>query len=410
MKLSKLLSLLLLFALPLFGQMSPESNSLSTDMDGAQAFNESIRSLKGELRSYFKKAGEIFREEGSESEYKKLLAEVRALKDKIRSLEEEWRKTSVDETASSDDAYSLWDVGETTLPQLVMEYGSSDYLYIIPAELSGMKMSLYSSIPLPRESWNEMVEMILAQNGVGIKKLNPFAKQLYILKLDPSAIEGIVSREEDLDLFYSYSRLFYVFSPPPEQVKAMQSFFERFSDPKQTIVQSIGSKLVFVSSRETIGKLLGLYHAVWEQNKGKVVRLVNLTKINAVEAEKVLKAVFSDTSNKARPTFYPGGGDELATLALPQGLLLIGESETVERGEKILADLECQLEDPGEKVIYWYTCKHSNPEDIAQVLEKVYDSLIGCSFEKKRNGSGPSPDSKSRGSSSASYSIIAGSK
>ncbi len=130
-----------------------------------------------------------------------------------------------------------------------MEYGASDHLYIIPQELSGMKVSLFSSVPLPRESWSEMIEIILAHNGVGAKKLNAFAKQLYILKLDPSAIQGIVSREQDLQLFPNQARLFFVFSPPAEQLRSVQSFFERFSDPKQTTVQSIGSKVALVSSR-----------------------------------------------------------------------------------------------------------------------------------------------------------------
>ncbi len=85
---------------------------------------------------------------------------------------------------------------------------------------------------------------------------------------------------------------------------------------------------------------------------------------------KGLRAVFSDPASKGRPTYYPSAADELSILALPQGLILIGETETVDRGHRILTDLESQLEDPGEKVIFWYSCKHSNPEDIAGVLEK----------------------------------------
>jgi general secretion pathway protein D len=282
----------------------------------------------------------LSQKESREKEYQELLSDVRGTREKIRNLEEKWRKTSVEETARSDEPYAMWDVGETTLSQLVMEYGASDFLYVIPQELSGMKISLYSGIPLPHESWSEMIEMILAQNGVGVKKLNPFVKQLYILKLDPSGIEAIVAKESDLQLFGSHSRLFYVFSPPPEQLKSIQSFFERFSDPKQTMVQAIGSKVAIVSNRETVEKLIGLYHAVWEQSQGRVARIVNLTKILPAEAEKVLKTVFSDAGSKNRPTYYPSNADELATLVLPQGLVLVGESDTVERGQKIIADLD----------------------------------------------------------------------
>jgi general secretion pathway protein D len=353
------------------------------DAEGAVRFNSSIGELKSLLQVKFKEALELARKKADEGRFKQLLIEVQETKAKIAAQEEKWRVSSLAESGAVDDPYALWDIGETTIAQLVMEYGASDYLYIIPQELTAMKISLYASIPLPRESWGEMIEAILVHNGVGVKKINTYAKQLYILKLDPSAIEGIVDKEEKLELFENHARLFYVFSPPSEQLKSVQGFLERFSDPKQTTVQSMGSKVIIVSTKETIGKLLGLYHAVWEANAGKVVRLIPLGKIQPVEAEKVLKAVFTDSTNKGRPSFYPSGADELMVLTLPQGLVLVGENETVERGQRILQELESQMDDPGEKVIYWYACKHSNPEDIAAVLEKVYDSLIGSSFEKK---------------------------
>ncbi len=359
-----------------------ELPNLAPDAEGAQNFNTTLADLRGRLKDRFEKAAALADTGADEVEFRNLLAEVKSLKHEIALLEEQWRSAAVRESTTEDGAYALWDVGETTLAQLIMEYGASDHLYIIPQELSGMKVSLFSSIPLPRESWSEMIEILLAQNGIGAKKLNPFAKQLYILKLDPSAIQGIAT-EKDLPLFPNHARLFFVFSPPPEQLRSVQSFFERFSDPKQTTVQSIGSKVALVGSRETIEKLIGLYNAVWDKGKGKVVRLFNVTKVTPSEAEKVLKAVFSDGSARGRPTYYPPAADELSILTLPQGLVLIGETETVDRGHRILSDLESQLEDPGEKIIYWYSCKHSNPEDIAEVLEQVYDSLIGSNFERR---------------------------
>ena len=371
--------------------LTAEERPFNSDVEGARDYNRNLSELRERLREKFERASKVAQKEGGESDYRQLLSDVRGLKKEILSLEERWRRTSIEEGSSSDETYALWDVGEATLSQLIMEYGATDYLYIIPQELTGMKISLYSSIPLPRESWSEMIEMILTHNGIGVKKLNPFAKQLYILKLDPSAIEGVVSNEEDLEFFPQQARLFFVLSPPVEQIKSLQVFFERFSDPKQTTIQAMGSKVILISTRETIEKLLGLYRAVWEKEKGKMVRLVHLSKIVVQEAEKVLKAVFSDVALKGRPNLYPGGADELTLLALPQGLVLVGEPETVERGEKVLADLEAQLEDPSEKVIYWYTCKHSNPEDIACVLDKVYDSLLGSSFEKRNDASCPTP-------------------
>lgn len=362
------------------------------DLENAQNYNLALQRLRLAVQEKYNEALQIEETLEGEGKYREILQSIRSLKQQIYTLEEQWRVGAVKEGVSSDEGYALWDVGETTLSQLIMEYGATDYLYVIPQELSAMKMSLFSSVPLPRESWGEMIEMILAHNGVGVKKLNSFAKQLYVLKLDPCAIEGIISREEDLGIFSNQARLFFVLSPPVEQLKSLQAFFEKFSDPKQTTVQAVGTKVVLISTRDTVEKLLGLYRAVWKQEQGKVVRLLRSAKMVPQEAEKVLKAFFNDATQKGRPNFNAITGDDLTVLSLPQGLVLIGENETVTRGEKIIADLEEQLDDPGEKVIYWYSCKHTNPEDIAAVLEKVYDSLIGSGFEKKGD-SPPTPGS-----------------
>ncbi|MBF8262991.1 MAG: gspD [Parachlamydiales bacterium] len=381
----------ILIWLPALILMSTAGWADGNDPAIVQEFAQESISLKERVRHQYDEAAQLVQSGADEAQYIALLNEIKSIKMEKAALQEKWRKSFANE--SSDESYALWDMGETTLSQLVMEYGASDYLYVIPPELSAMKLSLFSSIPLPRESWGEMMEMILSHNGVGVKALNPWVKQLYILKLDPSAIRCIVSREEDLTLAEPHERVFFVFSPKAEQIKSIQGFFERFSDPRQTTVQAIASKIVLVSTRETVEKMLGLYRAVWEQDRGKVVKLVNLMKIAPAEAEKVLKAVFGDPAAKSRAPFYPGGED-LSILTLPQGLVLAGEEEAVLRGERIVMDLEQQLEDPGEKVVYWYSCKHSNPEDIAGVLTQVYDSLIGAQMEKK--GESPAPSTPSQ--------------
>lgn len=363
----------------LFFSISAQGEDFQADASGALRYNESLRSLRGQLAEAFQRAEALSAKGAEEEVYQELLEKVKGLQKEILQLEEKWHRSSVQQ----EEEYALWDMGETTLSQLIMEYGAADFLYVIPPELSAMKISLFSNIPLPRESWNEMIDLILYHNGVGAKKINSYVKQLYILKLDPSAVEGIVDQEKDLDLFPPQARLFFVLSPPGDQLKAVQSFFERFSDAKQAMIQVVGSKVVLVASRQTLENLLGLYHAVWEKNTGKVVRLVALTKIAAAEAEKVLKATFSEGAAKGRPGFYPGGVEEIATLTLPQGIVLIGESDTVERGARILSELELQMEDPGENIVYWYVCKHSPPEEIAQILDRVYGSLIGASTPKE---------------------------
>lgn len=374
--------------------------SLFPSAEEAQDFNESLGVLKEELEQKFEEAFLYFDKGEKEEKFRDLLSSVGEIRKKIRGLEEKWRKDASEEITKSDEPYAMWDVGETTLSQLIMEYGSNDFLYVIPQELSSMKIHLFSGIPLPHESWGEMIEMILSQNGVGIKKVSPFVKQLYIMKLDPSAVEAVVAKEEDLSLFDKHERLFFVLSPPPEQLKSVQAFLDRFCDPKQAIIQAIGSKVAIVASKETIERLMGLYHAIWEKNQGKVVRIAPLSKMSPKEVEKVLKAVFSEASQKGRPTYFTPNIDELTTLIIPQGLALIGEGPTVERAEKMIAEMEAQIESPDEKIVYWYTCKHTTPEDVVEVLAQVYGFLTDASSGKTQAESSPSPLEPSKKKSS----------
>jgi general secretion pathway protein D len=372
------------FSLPLFA----EDILAAKELVETKYKNEEIHALREKLRKKYEEAGSS---RAVESDSRQLLEQINQIKKEILAKEEEFRKAFLKDNEGSTEAYALWDQGETTLSQLLMEYGSSDYLYVIPQELSSLKLYLHSSIGIPRESWSEMIDLILKGNGIGVKKINPFTKQLYVLKHDLSIIELIADKKEDLQLVEPSARVFFAFSSDPEQARPLQSFFERFSDPRETSVHVVGSKVLIVSSRESIEKLLSIHAAVWEKNGGKTVRVVNLKKIQVIEAEKILKAFFPDPNSKTRPSFYPQIGDEMVVMALPQGLVLVGEASAIERAEKILFDLENQLDDPSELIIFWYTCKHSDPADLAEVLEKIYESLSHTDLVKKEGESKPAP-------------------
>jgi general secretion pathway protein D len=225
-----------------------------------------------------------------------------------------------------------------------------------------------------------MLELILSHNGIGVKKINSYARQLYIFKQDPASIKAIANRIEDLQWVPAQTRLFYVFSPPLEQLKGVFQFFERFSDPKLTNVYLMGNKVIFVSFKEEIEKLLALYNAVWETGKGKISRVVSASKMSVKDMEKILHAFFGEIGERIRPG-PPVGRMEpegLTSIVLPDGggLVLIGQKEVVERAEKMIKETENQLEDPSEMTVFWYTCKHSDPSEVAEVLEKIYTSLI----------------------------------
>ncbi|MCB1110780.1 MAG: hypothetical protein KDK64_07330, partial [Chlamydiia bacterium] len=224
--------------------------------------NHQLRKLRLSMEEKYELVNEYHREGAQEEEYLDLLKDVNRIRREIQDLEKEWHDLAVTESKKEDEGYALWDQEETTLSQLIMEYGSSDFLYVVPPEVLAMKLHMHSDIPIPRESWNDLLEIILAHNGIGIKQLNAYTRQLYILKQDLVAVDQILNNPHDLLRVSPKSRVAYVFSPPPERIKGVSQFFERFRDPKMTFVYQVGYKIAIISSKEEVEKLLTLYEAV----------------------------------------------------------------------------------------------------------------------------------------------------
>ncbi len=344
--------------------------------------NEEMFKLKNELKEKMDIAVILYKKSASDIEYKTLLDEIKKIKQNIQSLEENFRKEAVNDSIKTDEGYAFWDQGETTISQLVMEYGSQDYLYIIPQELASIKLNMFSTIAIPRQSWNELLEFILTHNGIGIKKINPFLRELYVLKQDPSYIDAIVSKAEDLIRLQEGAIVCYIFSPPVDQLRAVQGFLERFCDIKQITIHAIKTNIIVVGSKETINRLINLYDAVFKNAEGKIIKVISLTKINPLEADKILQAFFSQTQ-KSKPSFFQGSIEDLNILTQESSLILIGEASLVEKAENVITDLEKQLDDPSEMTIFWYTCKNSDPQDLADVLEKIYIPMSGVKIEEK---------------------------
>ncbi len=365
--------------------------------------NRGLKVLREELAKLYQTSAELHQKGADEGAYQTLLAEIRAKKEEMRSLEEQWMHSVLDEAKSQEEGYGLWDQEETTLSQLVMEYGAMDFVYVVPPEMAALKIHIHSNIPVPRESWSEVMEIILSHNGIGVKRLNAYARQLYILKQNPSAISHVAAREEDLHVIPSNARLFYLLTPPVEQIKTVMQFFERFSDSKQTFVYQVGPKIALVAVKEEVEKLLTLYNAVWTANHSKVARVIPVSKMNVKEMEKILSSFFSEALEKGRSPFSKGAAEGLSLFSLGQGggLVLIGDQESVERAERVAKETEEQLQDPSEMTVYLYTCRHSDPTELAQILEKVYESLLTASTEKRetvdvtyahKSGQSPPPD------------------
>lgn len=400
-----LVCLILISHRPFFAQTIEEKKEtfqLQKDQKEFHSFldnlNKELHKLRARLEEKYELVHEYYHEEAKDEDFQDLLKEVNEIRFEIVDLEKQWHELAVEEGKRDDEGYALWDQEETSLSQLIMEYGSTDYLYIVPPEILSMKIHMHSSIPVPRESWNELLQIVLAHNGIGFKQLNPYTRQLYILKQDLIAVDSIINSLTDLIQLPSKSRVLYIFNPPPERIKGVSHFFERFRDPKMTFVYQVGYKIAIISSKEEVEKLLTLYNAVWEKENEKITRILPMSRISPNEMEKILSAYFGDSTQKMRMGLTKGEGDDLIILPLKEegSLVLIGPKDMVERAEKLIYDTQNQIEDPMEMIVFSYTCRHSDPLEVADVLEKVYASLIysGIRGEEPKPQNAPMPPTR----------------
>jgi general secretion pathway protein D len=334
-----------------------KSSSPEGILEGSlERLNQDIKKWRQLLKAKYSSVAELTHTSVDDQAYVTLLHEVNELKTQLYRLEVQWRERNLEEIGREDESYAFWDQEETTLSQLVMEYGSSDYLYVVPPEMLTMKVHVHSMMPIPRESWSDLLEIILSQNGIGFKQLNPYARQLYMLKQDLLTVDHITNNPHDLKKIPANTRIIYVFSPPPEQVKSVGFFFERFRDPKRTFIYQAGFKVAIVSTKEEVEKLLSLYDAVWEKESEKVTKVVPLKKMSPSDVEKILRSYFGDLADKNRMSVMKGSEDlSIMTLSHEASLVLIGMKDMVNKAEEIIKDTEGQINNPCEMTVHWYT-------------------------------------------------------
>lgn len=348
--------------------------------------NQELTESKDEERKLSEEAYQLYLRHGSDEEFKQLLTQIHELRHYISELQQSWRDVAVAQNTS--EPYALWYQPETTLEQLIIDYGSYDFVYVMRPEVANIKISVDSNLPIPRSSWNEMLELILTQNGIGIRQLNPFLRELFIMKKDRSGLKLITARRDDLETLPRDARVAFVISPEPSDVRRTWFFLDNFANPENTSVQLVGRDILIVAQVGDVFDLLKLYDFISSNRGEKEYRAVTLSRVNPDEMAKILQSVFNQNQEAAKvykkgekqKEFAPGpesNGLQILTLgSVAQSIFLIGTREEVRKAEGIIRDIESQVAGARDRVIYWYTVKHSDPQELAEVLSKVYELMI----------------------------------
>lgn len=392
--------------------------------------NEELKVSQAELHRLYSQVNELFLQNAPPEAYRELLAKINAVRESVVALENNWREIATQ--GGQVDAYALWHQPDTTLGQLVEDYGSQDFVYLVSPEVSGIKISVNSNLPIPRGSWGEMLEIILNQSGVGFKQLNPFLRQLILLRDNKSNLALVTNRRQDLDLFPPTARVCYVLTPEPAEVRRIWLFLDKFINANSTLLQMIGRDILIIGQVSEVQDLLKLYDFVAANKGDKEYKVFPVARVNADEMAKILATIFDQTGEAPRlmvdlkdkgpqglgsgpninsrfrapnappPSFGPphsigpqesGDTNGLRIIALShiaRALFLIGTKEEIRKAEQIIQQVESQVGEARERVIYWYTAKNSDPEALAEILQKIYLLMVktGIGVESHRGPPG----------------------
>lgn len=379
---------------------------LSKEMqESLEQVNQEIEAQQNELRFLYAQVWNLYRQGAGECAYKELLEKINGVKQRRIAIENRWREMA---THNQDEGYALWHQPNTTIEQLLIDYGSQDYVYLIPPEIADMVVSINSNIPIPRASWNEMLETILNQSGVGIKQLNPFLRQLYLIKEDHSAVRLVTNKRQELSLLPGTGRIAFVLTPEPSDVRRVWMFLEKFANPHSVFLQLLGRDILIIAQVAEIQELLKLYDFVTANRGNRDYKLVTVSRVDAEEISKILGAVFGVLSESApegpaattplptragpagrqgppappaqllmRPSNAEDNGLRIIPLAkIAQAIFLIGTREEIRKAESLIREIEDQVGESRGKTIFRYAAKHSDPEELAQVLTKIYALMV----------------------------------
>lgn len=369
--------------------------------------NRQTQDIHSSLRVLYAEVQNLYEQGASEDQYKYLLDQINELKQTLSQLEQMWRDNAC--RGGCADSYGLWHAPDTTLEQLIIDYGSQDYVYLIPPEVGLIKLSVDSNLPIPRSSWSEMLELILAENGIGVKPLNSYLRQLFLIKQNHSNIKLITNCPRDLEVLAPDCRVSFVISPEPSEVRRSYLFLEKFINPNTTVLQVLGRDILVIGPTCDIRDLLKLHEFIANNRGDKEYRLIPVRKFKAVEMAKVLEALFDQQSaDSRRPPdgmnagYPPGSMPELSGLRiivlenLSQALFLVGTKEEIQKAEEIIYNVECQMSGARNREVYWYSVKHSEPEELADVLYRIYCLLVatgtGVESQPAPNGSPGNPN------------------
>jgi general secretion pathway protein D len=322
-----------------------------------------------------------------------LLQELRSCRVRSRQVCQQWRECAAPCLCEGDEAVP-WDIQEGTLGQLLSDYAPPELVYLVPQELSNVRVHLHSRLPIPSDYAEEFLETVLAQIGIGIRRVHPLLRELFLLGKDLSQLKWLLSDRHLLSAIPAQERVGFLLHIRGEDAQQHLKRLQPFTRSQTSALAAIGDWLAIMAPAGEVLEILKLSDFLGQAGTRRDYRLVNLVKSHPEEMARLLQTVYAPAPERpGLPGPSSSDLDQLKILPLSNGaraVLLVGTPEQLRRADQMVADLEKRLDEPTSKVIYHYTCAHTPPEELAAVLERV-----ACMLQECQGNSSPLPPTPS---------------
>ncbi|ACZ32706.1 putative general secretion pathway protein D [Chlamydia pneumoniae LPCoLN] len=351
------------------------SGSGADDYEGMASFNANMREYSLQLSKLYEEARKL-RASGTEDEalWKDLIRRIGEVRGYLREIEELWA-AEIREKGGNLEDYALWNHPETTIYNLVTDYGTEDSIYLIPQEIGAIKIATLSKFVVPKESFEDCLTQILSRLGIGVRQVNSWIKELYMMRKEGCSVAGVFSSRKDLEALPETAYIGFVLNSNVD-AHTNQHVLKKFINPETTHVDVIAGRVWIFGSAGEVGELLKIYNFVQSESIRQEYRVIPLTKIDAGEMISILNAAFREDLTK------DVSEESLGLRVVPlqyqgRSLFLSGTSALVQQALTLIRELEEGIENPTDKTVFWYNVKHSDPQELAALLSQVHDVFSG---------------------------------
>ncbi|AAX50847.1 General secretion pathway protein D [Chlamydia trachomatis A2497] len=344
------------------------------------SFNAELKEANDVLKSLYEEALSLrSRGETSQAVWDELRSRLIGAKQRIRSLEDLW-SVEVAERGGDPEDYALWNHPETTIYNLVSDYGDEQSIYVIPQNVGAMRITAMSKLVVPKEGFEECLSLLLMRLGIGIRQVSPWIKELYLTNREESGVLGIFGSRQELDSLPMTAHIAFVLSSKNLDARADVQALRKFANSDTMLIDFIGGKVWLFGAVSEITELLKIYEFLQSDNIRQEHRIVSLSKIEPSEMLAILKAAFREDLAKEGEDSSGVGLKVVPLQNHGRSLFLSGALPIVQKAIDLIRELEEGIESPTDKTVFWYHVKHSDPQELAALLSQVHDIFSNGAF------------------------------